>query len=87
MNNVLKLRAENPCNLRYISEFFWPMAKSVYHGTESVSYLGPKMWEILPKKLKNIENQEPFKKEIKTCKPNNCPCMLCKCNIESVGFL
>ena len=22
--------------------------KSVYHGSESISYLGPKIWEIVP---------------------------------------
>ena len=42
------------------------MVKSVYRGTESVSYLGPKIWDILLEKLKNIENLEHFKKEIKT---------------------
>ena len=39
------------------------------------------------KKLNNIENLEHFKKEIKTWKPDNCPCRLCKVYIESVGFL
>ena len=39
------------------------------------------------KKLKNIENLEHFKKEIKTWKPNNCPCRLSKVYIESEGFL
>ena len=50
MNNILKLRAENCCNLRPVSEFPRLMIKSVYHGTESISYLGPKIWDILPKK-------------------------------------
>ena len=42
------------------------MINSAYHETESISYLGPKIWDILPEKLKNIENLEHFKKEIKT---------------------
>ena len=63
------------------------MVKSAYHGTESISYLGPKIWDILPEKLKNIENLEHFKKSIKTWKLDNCPCRLCKVYIESVGFL
>ena len=66
MNNICKLRAENPYSLRQVSEFSRPMVKRVYHGTESISYLGPKIWNILPEKLKNIENLEHFKKEIKT---------------------
>ena len=42
------------------------MIKSAYHGTESISYLGPKIWDILPERLGRIENIEHFKKEIKT---------------------
>ena len=45
------------------------MVKSDYHGTGSISYLGPKIMDILPGKLKNFENLEQFKKEIKTWKP------------------
>ena len=33
MNNTFKLRAENPYNLRHVSEISWSMVKSVYHGT------------------------------------------------------
>ena len=55
MNNISKLREENPYNLRHVSEFSRPMINSVYHGTESISFLGPKIWDILPEKLKNIE--------------------------------
>ena len=56
MNNILKLWTENPYNLRHVSEFSRPMVKSVYHGTESISYLEPKTWDILLEKLKHIEN-------------------------------
>ena len=41
----------------------------------------------MSEKLKNIENLERFKREIKTWKPDNCPCRLCKVYIESLGFL
>ena len=66
MNNIFKLQAENSYNLRQVSEFSRPMVKSVHHGTESISYLGPKIWDILPEKIKNIGNLQHFKKEIKT---------------------
>ena len=87
MNNIFKLKLENPYNLRQVSEFSRPMVKSVYHGTESISCLGPKLWDILPEKLKNVDNLEYFEKQIKTWKPDNCPSRLCKVYIESVGFL
>ena len=71
MNNIFKLRAENSYNLRQVSEFSRPMVKSVYQGTESISYLARKIWDILPEKLKNIENLKHFKKEIKTLESDN----------------
>ena len=48
MDNVFKLRTENPYSLRQVSELSRPIVKTVYHGTESLSYLGSKIWDILP---------------------------------------
>ena len=62
MSNMVKLKAENSYHLRQVSEFSRPMVKSVYHGTESILYLGPKIRDIPPEKLKNIDNLEHFKK-------------------------
>ena len=87
LNNIFKLKAKYPYNLRQVSEFSRSIVKSVYYGTENISYFGPKTWKTLPEKLKNIENLEHFKKEIKTWRPDNYPCRLCKVSIESVGFL
>ena len=87
MNNVLKLKTENPYNLRKFSEFSRRIVKTVYQGSESISYLGRKIWDTLPEKLMNMDNLENLKKEIKAWKPNNCPCRLCKVYIEGVGFL
>ena len=87
MDNVFKLRTENPYSLRQVSKFSRPIVKTTYHGTESLSYLGPKIWDILPEKLRNMDNLESFKEEIKTWRPDNCPCRLCKVYIEGVEFL
>ena len=63
------------------------MVKGAYHGAESISYLGTKIWDILLETLKNIENLEHFKKKIKTYKPDNCPYKLCKVYIEGIGLI
>ena len=52
MSNMFKLKAENSYNLRQVSEFSRPMVKSVYHGTESISYLGPKIMGYTSRKTK-----------------------------------
>ena len=47
MDNAFNLRAENPYSLSQVSEFSRPIVETVYHGTESLSYLGSKIWDIL----------------------------------------
>ena len=87
MNRVLKLNSDSRYNLRQISQFSRSLLKSVYHGTESNSYLGPKIWDILPDDYKAIQNLDTFKINIKKWKSENCPCRLCKVYIDRVGFL
>ena len=39
-------------NFRQNRDFKIRSVKSVYHGSESISYLGPKIWEIVPQRSK-----------------------------------
>ena len=39
--------------------------RTVYHGSESISPLGPKIWNISPERLKNANSIEAFKMQIK----------------------
>ena len=48
-------------NLRTNDTFERRQAHSVYHGTELLSFLGPKMWDILPAELKQSESLDSFK--------------------------
>ena len=38
--------------------------RSIYHKTEIISYLGPKIWDILPNDYKTIGNLDTFKIKI-----------------------
>ena len=87
MNEIFQIREESRYNLRYTSLFTIPPIHSVYNGRESVSYMGPKIWELIPHAFKQINSLSGFKKAIKTWKPSNCPCRLCKTYISQVGFL
>ena len=51
--------------------------KSVYYGSETISFLGSKIWELLLSNIKDSENLKIFKSNIKSWKPENCPCRLC----------
>ena len=55
--------------------------------TESVGYLGPKIWNILPETLQNATSLQEFKQNVKTWAPDNCPCRLCRTYIPNLGFL
>ena len=74
-------------NLRHASEFYVPNVKNNFHGTESLSYLGPKIWNLVPKELKELSSLRAYKKAIKKWKPQNCPCRLCKKYIQNLGFI
>ena len=77
----------NPYNLRQNSQFSRPRINTVYHGTESISNLGPKIWDLVPSNLKEISDLDKFKKAIKQWKPQDCPCRLRKVFVQNVGFL
>ena len=86
MNDIFKTR-ECKFNTRNPREFQSHCVNTVHYGTETISYLGPKIWSILPKEYKNIENLTEFKNKIKKWVPQNCPCRLCKTYIHQLGFL
>ena len=60
--------------------------KTVYFGTERMSSLAPKTWEILPGPLKNEICLHSFKLKIKFWVTDKCPCQICKKCVYSVGF-
>ena len=61
--------------------------KAVRYGWESLSYLGPRLWNILPDEYKKTQSVKDFKAKIRTWVPENCPCRLCKIYIQHVGFI
>ena len=56
-----------------------------HYGIESVGFLQPKIWGMVPKKLKTKSLQE-FKRLIKLWKPEACPCRMCKRYVANIGF-
>ena len=77
----------NDYNLRQFSQFELPNVRRVLCGTESISFLGPKIWNIVPNEFKKETSLHAFKKLIKKWQPENCPCRLCKSYIQNLGFI
>ena len=48
-------------NLRRNNTFERRHVQSPYHGTESLSFLGPRIWDLVPLELKNLESLKVFK--------------------------
>ena len=80
MNDIFKLTGKQTYNLRKLSQFYRPKVNSVYNGTESVSFLGLIIWDLVPNELKDIGNLAAFKKAIKKCSPE-------KVLVGLVGFV
>ena len=87
MSEIFQLRKNTHYHLRHTSQFMAHPIHSVYNGSESASYLGPKIWELIPPEIKTIESLAGFKEKNKKCKPNDYPCRLCKVFISNVGFI
>ena len=60
--------------------------KTIMYGSETISSLGPKIWDILPTELKKL-SPTLFKKKIREWTPKNCPCRICKMCVQNFGFL
>ena len=73
-------------NFRQNRDFRIRSVKTVYHGSESISYLGPNIWEIVLAKIKEANSLNSFKIEIPKWVPQSCSCRLCKQYISGVGF-
>ena len=56
---------------RYQPKFSRPLVKSVFNGIETISYLGPRIWDLVLLKMKQKEPLTAFKKAIKTWNPHN----------------
>ena len=67
----------------------WEVCKTrtVYFGTKTIRFRGPKTWEMLPSEIKKSNTLEEFRIKIKNWVPQGCTCRLCKVFIPELGFL
>ena len=86
MNEIFVERKSN-YSLRGNNVLTRRRVNSVRCDTEAVSFLAPKIWDILPKDIKDSESLDIFKRKIKKWIPWKRPCKLCKTYILQVGFI
>ena len=61
--------------------------RTVRYEIETAAFVGSRIWSNKPSELKESTSLNEFKKKIKTWKPENCPCKLCKIYIQRIGYL
>ena len=64
--DLFEQRNEPHYNIRNWSQFSLPAIRTVYCGSESIYFLGPKIWNILPEKINNASSLKVFKTLIKS---------------------
>ena len=74
LKDVFKLKEENI----YCSNFIFETknVRTVTYGTESLSFLVPKIWSLIPDEIKNVDTLCEFKTKIKKWKILKCPCLI-----------
>ena len=75
-------------NLRQDLSFYSYSVKTFLSGTETLSYLGPTIWNLVPLDIRDWATPtEPiFRQKIKTWNPDSYTSRLCKIYIHNLGF-
>ena len=77
-----------PYNLRSSNNLVLPRARSSLYGTDTIRFIGQKLWQTLPREIiKESQSLEIFKSNNKSIKTFDCSCKLCKSFIQNLDFL
>ena len=87
MHEIFPDRNYNGPDIRSQKDFEVPLVNSVNNGQETLRYLGPIVWEMIPNSIKDSASLNIFKNKIKTWIPEKCPCRLCKDYIQGLGYV
>ena len=86
MNDIFR-KKNTTYNTKNSSGFKTRNVKFVHYEFETIAYLGHKIWDRVPQKIKDSENINIFKPNIKLKKPEKCPWLLCKLYLTQIEFL
>ena len=87
VNELFRFREQISYELRQRPQFHIPWINSVFSGTESLEFLGPKVWALVANEMKQLKSLGKFRNAIRKWGSTSCPCRLCKRYIHRIGFL
>ena len=67
-----------PYGLRGGNNLVFPRARTNFYGIDTIRFIGQKLWQTLPKEMKESQSLEIFKRSIKSIKTLDGSCKLCK---------
>ena len=80
------LNTNIPYNLRSRSELCCRNPKTVNYGPETISYLAPKIWSLVPEAIKSSNSLDAFKSKIRQWEPDSL-CRLWNTYLQHLGFI
>ena len=72
-------------NLRSHTDFSVSSVNTAHFGLNSLRYFALTVWNMVPLELKNLNDVEIFKSEIRKWEPRQCECTLCLPYMHSTG--
>ena len=85
MKDIFVLKQNCRYNTRGI--FLTNNIRTEHYGKESLSFLGPIIWSIIPHDIKTSTSLKDFNQKIRKWKSDKCPCKLCRTYIAGVGYI
>ena len=73
LNEVFKVNETIPYDLRIQSKLYARDPTKLRYGTETISFLSPKIWSLIPQNVKDSDTVPCFKKKKKREKKNKLP--------------
>ena len=86
MNDIFQQRAVS-YNLKSQIDFTRPNVNSAHFGIIFLRYKAAKLWDIVPNDMKNVNDIETFKSNVRRWEQVNCHCKLCLDYISCVGYV
>ena len=87
MNEVFSFQENESYNLRSGIHLVSRNTHTAHFGTDTIFSLGPKLWKLIPDKIKHAPTLTVFKAEIRSWATKNCPFRLCKIFVKDLGFV
>ena len=84
MQDIFETKS-NYYNTRNAPAFSSRNIKTVTYGLQTISYRAPKIWDLLPKEMRQVAILNEFKAKI--WKLENSPCRLCRTYLLQIGLI